>query len=104
MAIVLRIRTQRHDPMGLYEAGILIAFNTLLPYGEIERVEVKRWRTMLHSKKARKVFPGIVVNAGWLVDRKLLGPEGMAELEARVAGKRSVEGPPKLVLYGRSGR
>ena len=100
-AAVMRLRTERHDPAGLYENGLLLVHNTLLPYDEVERVEVRRWWTFLHSKHARRVFPGVVVNAGWQVDRKLLGPEGMAELEARVAGWRGPEGPPKLVLYGK---
>ena len=104
MIIIMDLITkqvQRRLPMvGLYEKGVELGSNIFLPYTEVAgMVQMKGWARL--QPRYQRILPlGLRIPWRWIVDLDLMGEEGAAELEARVAGRPTGEEPPRLVLYG----
>jgi hypothetical protein len=102
-------RLRRLPAMGLYERGLQYNPYIFIPYVEISDVtlpETTGWYKGLVSLEPRTPMTGWMKwNYGgkWRMYRDILGDEGLTELEGRVKGPDTPEGPPRLVLYPRAG-
>lgn len=97
-----RREVARQNHSGLFEYGIqqrLSEFDMtfFIPYAEIERAWVKEGRRGMSLQMDLRGQEQPYASHDLL---KILGEEGLEELQRRVGGRLPVQEPPKLVLYG----
>jgi len=79
-------KSARDSPMGLYEGGVILIFDVLIPYSDIKRLEIdKRSLGELNVILQVKDWYRRGELVPFRVPFDFLGEEGMRELESRVS-------------------